>query len=139
MSLSETFAEAMRLSARMKADGVSVADRRVFLERALRESWPKSREEPWHYDCETCGDSGWHVKVCTPELRCGRPFKVPGQHSDDHTGQGKCGPRHDYAVPCHCARGRSHAHWWSNSSAAGEGDFTKATKAKPRTFTRFGQ
>lgn len=103
--LSKTFREAMRLCDRMKAEGVSKDEREAFVAKALKAGWPKTREEPWHYVCEACGDSGWRVRECVSRS-CGRPFKLPNQAGDDHTGQGRCADGHSYAAPCYCAKGQ---------------------------------
>jgi hypothetical protein len=103
--LAATFREAMRLSDQMKAQGATREERDAFVAKALQAAWPKGREQPWHYLCEVCGDSGWRIRTCVAQS-CGRPFKLPGQASDDHTGQGTCGPNHNYAEPCWCAKGR---------------------------------
>lgn len=102
--LAAVFKEAMRLTDRMKADGVPKDERETFVATALREAWPKSRETPWVYYCDVCSDTGWAVRTCV-QGSCGRPFKLPKQHADDRTGQGKCRGGHTYAAPCDCARG----------------------------------
>lgn len=104
--LAETFKVAMELAAKMRADGASRADCDEAVATALREAWPKDRDEPWRYYCDRCIDTGWVVKACQQGL-CGRPFKLPKQASDDHTGQGTCRDGHTYAEPCWCQKGQA--------------------------------
>jgi hypothetical protein len=103
--LGETFVEAMKLWDRMKAEGVSLEERRAVMERTLRAAWPQSRV--WHYYCDRCDDTGWHHKTCTSQMPCGRPFKLPKQSADDWTGRGRCAPGHTYVEPCLCEKGRT--------------------------------
>lgn len=106
--------------------------------RMLREKWPvKGRE--WHYHCETCSDSGWQPRVCTPQTPCGRPFRVPGAHSDDWTGKGQCSPGHAYVQPClDCARGYQRRS--DLARVAQPDDYAAAGKTapKPKGFSRWG-
>lgn len=102
--LAATFQEAMRMAEAMKADGQPSGVIIDAVANMLRLAWPKGREEPWHYGCDRCGDTGWVVKVCR-EGSCGRPFKLPKQHSDDRTGQGTCQTGHGFVEPCWCQKG----------------------------------
>ncbi len=103
----------------------------------LREKWPGEVRE-WIYHCKTCSDSGWQPRSCTPQTPCGRPFRLPGAHSDDWTGRGQCSPGHSYIQPClDCARGYqqraalAHTPKQDDHSAAGK------TPTKPKGFTRW--
>lgn len=108
--LAATMAEALRLYAKMRADGVPKQECVDYLEAVLRKCWPNTRE--WHYLCDSCRDTGWIPRSCTPETPCGRPFKLPPSTNrsgyQDFTGQGRCTPGHDYVVPCFCPRGVPH-------------------------------
>lgn len=134
MSLAETYKEAMRLSARMKAEGVSKEDRQVFLEKALKAAWPQGREEPWHYRCTNCNDTGWAERFCTPETPCGRPFRVKAnQHTyPDETGKGRCQQEgHSYVVACFCEQGKPKQNWHIPKKEQPSDDYSAATKSKP--------
>lgn len=104
--LATAFKDAMVMAAQMRENGVVEADIRQGIENVLRDAWVKGRDEPWHYTCRVCDDSGWQIKTCT-HRSCGRPFRLPGQHSDDQTGQGTCRGEHSYAEPCACERGQA--------------------------------
>jgi hypothetical protein len=102
--LAATFRAAMEMTAKMRAAGASREDVEAYVATALEQAWPKGRPEPWHYFCEVCNDSGWAIRTCQ-NRSCGRPFKLPGQSGDDHTGQGTCALGHTYAAPCDCHKG----------------------------------
>lgn len=104
-ALARVWREAMRMADQMKAEGTPAAERQAFIATALREAWPKTREEPWHYLCQQCDDTGWVFKTCV-QGSCGRPFTLPGQASDDHTGRGRCAEGHSYCQPCWCLKGQ---------------------------------
>lgn len=135
--LASVFAEATRIGAQMKADGASLAERQAFVARALREAWPKGREEPWHYVCSACEDTGWRSMVCV-QGSCGRPFRLPGQHDDDHTGQGRCQDGHTYVQPCTCPKG-SVRRQQLLKQRSDQDAIEIAAKSKPKGFTRFGR
>lgn len=103
--LARAWKEAIRISDQMALDGASKADRQQYVENVIRAAWPKKREEPWHYACKGCDDSGWVVKTCQ-RGSCGRPFSLPKQAGDDRTGKGKCVDGHSYAAPCVCEKGQ---------------------------------
>jgi hypothetical protein len=47
------------------------------VEQTLR-ALPAGREEPWHFECNHCGDSGWEERTCNGEHRqCGRAMVHP--------------------------------------------------------------
>lgn len=102
-ALASTFAEAMNLRDRMRADGATPDELDRHMESALRGVWPEVRT--WQYYCEDCSDTGWEFRTCV-NGSCGRPFALPKQASDDYTGRGKCAPGHTYARPCWCAKGQ---------------------------------
>lgn len=56
---------------------------------------PPGREEPWHYDCEVCEDSGWEYHRCYAGTgnNCGRRQCMSG-----NTGMYE----HNYVTPCSC-------------------------------------
>lgn len=135
--LARTFRAAMEIWDAQKAEGLPVADRHAALEASLRQAWPKPRTEPWHYLCDACSDTGWRVLVCGDGLTCGRPFRLPGQRSDDWTGRGKCVAGHTFAQACYCEKGRERQ---KQALAPASQDFTQATKGKkPSGFSRFGR
>lgn len=105
-ALAAAFKEAMRISDQMQADGASKDDREAYVADVLHEAWPKGRKEPWIYACETCSDTGWAIRTCV-QGSCGRPFKLPKQAGEDHTGRGHCAEGHTYAAPCRCAKGEA--------------------------------
>lgn len=64
----------------------SVAEQ-VRIEQTLR-ALPPAREEPWHFECSYCSDTGWEDRECDGEHRmCGRA---------------KTHAAHVYASPCSC-------------------------------------
>jgi hypothetical protein len=54
---------------------------------ALRRAVKPARDEPWHFDCETCTDTGWKHHDCDGSEQCGRRKK----HAP-----------HVYVTPCPC-------------------------------------
>ena len=55
---------------------------------------PDGRDEPWHDECETCGDTGWVLHHCYPGSgnTCGhRHCRVAGRRSE-----------HTYVRSCPC-------------------------------------
>ncbi len=103
----------------------------------LREKWPV-KGRVWVYHCESCSDSGWQSRTCTPQTPCGRPFKLPGQHSDDWTGRGQCSPGHEYVQPClDCARGYQRRADLSDAPKLDDHAAAGKTQTKPKGFTRW--
>ncbi len=43
----------------------------------LRAALPAGREEPWHFDCLACLDTGWEERTCDGSSLCGRQKKHP--------------------------------------------------------------
>jgi hypothetical protein len=106
--LAQAWRQALQLAEKMKAEGASASERQQYIANVVREAWPKMREEPWHYLCAACEDSGWIWHTCV-NRSCGRPFKLPGQAGDDGTGQGRCQEGHTYVLPCTmCEKGRGY-------------------------------
>lgn len=135
--LAATFQAAMQIWDAQKREGISQADRLTALEQSLRAAWPEGRSEPWHYYCDRCSDTGWECRTCRPGARCGMPFKLPKQHADDFTGQGRCADGHGYAVPCTCGKGREYRRQLLKESRPDE-DFTTAGAVR-RKPTRLGR
>jgi hypothetical protein len=129
--LATAFKDAMEMAAQMRANGVVEADIRQGIENVLKAAWVKGREEPWHYSCRLCDDSGWQIKTCTNHA-CGRPFTLPNQSPDDHTGQGRCQDGHTYAEPCQCERGDIQRRGLLRQRTAED-----AVSAAAKTTTRF--
>lgn len=128
--LAQTYVAAMHIWDAQKEQGVTIAERQAGLEKSLRAAWPQTRE--WHYLCVQCDDTGFEFRVCREGARCGRQFKLPGSHADDHTGRGNCGDTHNYMVPCRCSKGRDISaglHKQPLPSVAS--DFTQAGRTKP--------
>jgi hypothetical protein len=138
LSLGETFIEAMRLWDKLKAEGMSRDDRLQILEKTIRAAWPQMRQEPWHFHCNLCGDTGWRHKVCTASARCGRPFTLPKQSGDDWTGRGRCGEEHTYMEPCLCEKGRQFRANLLKERRDGDDAIAMAAKANKQP-TRFGR
>lgn len=134
--LASAFKDAMTMAAQLRANGVVEADIRQGIENVLKAAWVKGREEPWHYRCRLCDDSGWHIKTCT-HRSCGRPFKLPGQSAEDSTGQGRCQDGHTYAQPCVCERGDTQRRGLLKQRTA-EDAVTAAAKTTTK-FTRVGR
>lgn len=133
--LAQTFREAMRLWDAQKAQGVTFAERQAGLAKSLKAAWPQVRE--WKYLCNRCDDTGWEPGICTPQTPCGRPFKLPGQHSDDYTGQGRCSPGHTYVTPCWCEKGQGmRRQLMKQPKPMAAGDFQQAAKTKPTKVGR---
>lgn len=88
MSLTEIYAEAMRIWEAQKAEGVSKAERLEGLEKTLRVAWPQTRE--WKFSCRDCDDVGLMYAEC------------PG---NDHCGRTKPHLPHTYGAPCFCPKG----------------------------------
>lgn len=89
LQLADTVEECYRICDRMKADGASLEDRTLVLEKALRLAWPFTRE--WHYLCANCDDLGLEIRSCDGSPLCGRH---------------KLHLAHSYGKPCYCAAGR---------------------------------
>lgn len=136
--LAATFKEAMQIAERMQADGATREERNAYVAGVLKASWPKSREEPWRYLCNTCDDAGWVFRVCVVEGQCGRPFRLPGQASDDYTGRGRCAPGHTYAVPCSCPKGEEKRRQLLKRPKTNEDDLVAAA-ARTSKPTRVGR
>lgn len=77
-----------------RAEGVSKEDCCRGLEAVLRSVWPHAPTK-FPAVCDTCDDTGWRMKTCTHEMRCGRT----------HCGLQHPAHEHPYAVPCDCASG----------------------------------
>lgn len=134
--LAQTFIAQMKTWDAQKCDGVSREERIKGLQVALRDAWPQTRE--WKHLCRRCEDLGWVFQTCTAEHHCGRPFRLPGQHSDDHTGQGRCQEGHAFVSPCGCSKGQAFRRGLDKSKAPvdAEKDFAQAGKSK---FTKLGR
>lgn len=69
----------------------TTAEWRTAAERAhlvlLREAVQPARREPWHFDDDACGDTGWQLHECDGSSLCGR--------TKPHT-------PHDYVTICPC-------------------------------------
>lgn len=134
-TLGRIYIEVMRRREEMRSDGATSEAIEAFTEKATRGAWPTTRE--WHYTCDDCSDTGWFFGTCTKRTPCGRPFKFPGQHSDDYTGQGRCSPNHSYVRACHCLNGERRRANLERRPAPD--DFQQAGKSKPKQMSRFGR
>ncbi len=134
-TLGQICAELVDIARQMKADGASEAERQAYIERGIRSAWPQVRV--WKYLCDDCSDSGWQHQRCTPRQPCGRSFTLPGQHSDDYTGRGRCSPGHDYARPCHCLKGRQRYSDLHRMRA--QDDVTQVGRGASKPPSRFGR
>ena len=134
--LVQVMRDIMEVRVSLKESGASEATIAQTTGAMLRDGWPDIGRV-WNYHCETCGDTGWQPRTCTPQTPCGRPFRLPGAHSDDATGKGRCSPGHDYVQPClDCARGYQRRADLSNTPKPD--DHAAAGKtSKPRGFTRW--
>lgn len=56
------------------------------VEQTLR-ALPPGRDEPWHFECPHCEDTGWEERSCDGSRMCGR--------SKEH-------PAHTFATACSC-------------------------------------
>lgn len=131
--LAQTVMEAIRIFNADKADGVPPDECHARMERTLRAAWPQTRA--WKYYCDACSDTGWLARTCF-NRSCGRPFKLPGQRSDDYTGQGRCTEGHEYVQPCSCAKGDERRRSLTRQPTQDD-EITRAGRSsKP---TRFGQ
>ena len=116
-SLGSLIMQAVALSSRMKADGATDAERFAVIEANLRQFWPRRRQEPWHYACEACRDTGLIIAEGVTN---------------------RLGVVVDDGRPCDiCDRGQR----FREGPRGGGDDFTKAGKAggNPRGFTRYGR
>ncbi len=138
MSLSSVIAEALKLRAQMKADGMPPDQIEAAFEQVVRSIWPKTRE--WHYQCDACRDTGWEVFQCGPETHCGRPKRVGPKTIgglENWTGLGQCQPGHDFVRPCRfCAKGPARQRAIDGKTTL-EQDFTKAVQQRP--MKKFGE
>lgn len=92
------------------------------VEAVLRDVWPKpksGRDEPWHYLCESCGDTGLEIHDCPGDARCGR-----SRRHDPHT----------FGRPCFCALGRRFV-----EKTKAERDPVAAAAKVAKAPSRFGQ
>lgn len=116
--LAQTLIAALQHWAAQKADGVSLEEREAGLAKTLRAAWPKGREEPWRYLCESCEDTGLRTSDCAGDATCGRA-KPHGPHA--------------FGEPCWCPLG---ARFRAKPKPTAE-DFTQAGRSKP--MTRIGR
>ncbi len=118
----QTVLEAMKLYGAQRVAGATPQELTRNLEQTLRASWPRRRDEPWHFNCEPCHDTGWRRHEC-PTTVCGRRV-VHEPHS--------------YVVPCLCVKGgRAQAALAGRMVSSGVDD--EAGVAKPRRKpSRFG-
>lgn len=116
--LAATMIESLRLWDAMKADGVEVEERRVMLEKTLRQAWPFTRE--WKYLCQRCCDFGLEMHECPGDATCGR--------QNPHRW-------HEYGTPCWCGAGEKF-----KKPQRQLDDFTEAGKTPKRGgFSRVGR
>ena len=116
LQLGKTFVAAMELWDGQKANGVTLEDRLICLERMLRAAWPQTRE--WKFLCNTCRDYGLDMGECD------------GQ-------SGTCGKQHrhlshEFGTPCWCSAGQK----FRKQPKPSAEDFTAAGKSTP---TRVGR
>lgn len=121
--LYQTFVAANALRERALLAGRPRAEANQIVTDALRQAWPKGREEPWHYLCDACEDTGWERHVCAPQRRCNRRSCQPSD-----------APAHDYMMPCWCQKGRDRV-----SRAKGETDELAEIAKTAKRPTRFGR
>lgn len=113
--LAQTVNAAMRIWDQQKREGVSREERIAGMEKTLRAAWPKSREQPWHYVCDNCNDTGLVERECGGDAMCGRSKR----HAP-----------HRYGEPCWCPKGGK----FKIKPPSGD-DFTSAGKG----FSRAGR
>lgn len=65
---------------------------REWQEQQLRAALPHVRQEPWHFECEICHDTGWQ------EHLDGTAFSCPAEPC----GRTKPHGEHTWTRPCHC-------------------------------------
>ena len=115
LQLGKTFVAAMELWDGQKANGVTIEDRLICLERTLRAAWPQTRE--WKFLCQNCRDYGLVIEQCAGDATCGRDRPhLP----------------HDYGTPCWCSAGQR----FRERPKPSPEDFTAAGQSKP---TRIGR
>lgn len=132
--MAESLMAAIRICDQMKTAGETRENIAAYLDSVVRQVWVRTR--PWKFYCEECSDTGWHVKTCTPAMRCGRPFKLPKARDDDKTGSAECRGEHSYAEPCFCHKGQKRrAELLKQSTPSDDMD----SAAKVRKPTRFGR
>lgn len=143
MSLGAIIADLLRLWREMRVGGLSPEQADQALEKSIRDVWPKGREEPWHYVCELCNDTGLRLFVCRRGQRCNgistrtdAPKETPGKYKRLCAKHPDSEYEHDYVTPCLCERGDG----WRDKPKA-PADFAEAGKTapKPRKFSRFGE
>ena len=88
--LAQTFHAAIALRARALANGDALEDADAIVVGALKAAWPKARDTPWVYLCNTCSDTGWELHDCAGVV-CGRAHP----HAE-----------HTYVTRCFCTRGQ---------------------------------
>jgi len=88
--LCQTFIAADQLRRKALETGATKEQANDIVAQALQQAWPRGREEPWHYLCETCSDSGWRVYQCPGDASCGR--------KNPHLA-------HEYVTTCWCPKG----------------------------------
>jgi hypothetical protein len=116
--LVKTFIEADRFRRAALADGASHEDANAIVATALREAWPRGREEPWRYNCEACEDSGWRPFSCGGDSLCGR-------RNRHHP--------HTYVDPCQCAKGQAFLPKAQDETS----ELAAVGRSKPRQKSRF--
>ncbi len=137
--LSSVLKDILEVRSSLLAAGATEASIAKTTGEMLRDKWP-AQGRVWKYHCETCSDTGWQSRTCTPQTPCGRPFQLPGAHSDDATGKGRCSPGHDYVQPClDCARGYQRRADLSNAPKLDDHAAAGKTPTKPKGFTRWSE
>lgn len=132
MNLGDIVNRALHERRKLREQGFDGEDLDLAFEKTVRDAWPKGRE--WFYICTACNDTGWEQLECLGgEAVCGPSTYQPAPNMP-------CPKRprrnphaaHSYVRQCFCDKGRS------LKSSESAGDFSQATKAKPRKFSRFG-
>ncbi len=90
--ISRAVREGLELRAKLLADGVDEAEADRIVGQGLKGAW-LGRDEPWHYFCEKCKDSGWII-VPPSYWELQRLERMYGEHPQHQDYMQACDPCH---------------------------------------------
>lgn len=116
--------EVMREYLAARAQGVSREDAVKGIEEVLRAEWPRRTSK--FLTCAGCDGTGWHLTVCTHDVRCQRQTCQEKHPAWEHT----------FVVPCECDKGDPFRPRLVQPDDLG--DVAKTRKRRQGSWTRFG-
>lgn len=139
LQLANTIEWALREKKNQRELGATHEEAEENFEKTIRAAWPKMRDEPWHYLCDRCDDTGFIRRVCEPGNRCEgwSTYKSSATMPDGKYKRRLCtlphagNYTHDYVSFCSCPKGEMMRPKQKQAS-----DFTEAAKTPKRKPTR---